>query len=139
MVDQPLDFPCRQLPGGNEGVDAELSKEFFVALLQVVAALYPGYRPAGAEFFGQHGSNQIGVFGSGDGQKEVGPVDFQLLHQADRGSIPANGQDVEMSGRIVQHLLVGVDDDDVLIFVGQQLRQVETHVTGSGYDDFHLR
>lgn len=81
-------------------------------------------------FFGQDSSDKVGFFRSCDCQYQVGLVDIGLLEDVNGGGVVVQGYNIEVGGCIVEYFLIGVNEDDILFFKGQQFGQVEIYVVG---------
>ena len=74
---------------------------------------------------------------AGDRDHHLSIADPGLFEQARRCAIALDNHHVERVLELLDPRRVGVDDDDVLTFHGEALRQIGTNLTGADDDDSH--
>ena len=131
-----------RLPGAlplrvDHEVDAEVLAGKDAARLVVLGVADAGQLDLDAVAGRGQAAEHVDFVLAGHGEQQARAPDAGFLEDGEGGAVAGDGEDVELSRDLLRALGIGLDDDDVLPFLGQPLRQVEAHFTGADDHDPH--
>jgi hypothetical protein len=86
---------------------------------------------------GAHAADEIHLVDVGDGEEQPGALDPGTLQHGWARPTPLDYRDVDVVGDVLQPVGLDIDDDDVVLQVGQALGDVIPHLTGAHDHDVH--
>ena len=120
LLNKPIDLFGGELAGADELIDAERAEDLVIFGDRVFLVVYAGHDAAAAELLGDDGGHHVRLFRGRDGKHEVGRADARIVERLQAGGVAAHGEHVEVATDVVEHLLVLVDENDVLVFGGHE-------------------
>ena len=126
-----------QLLGIDEPVDAELLHQCAIFALEIGVVIDTRDGALGPDALGEHGGHDIGRLVGRHSDEEIRPLDVCALEILQQCGASLDGEHLEVMGRALQLLGVGVHEVDVLLLVGEHLRQMRPYLTSACYDNPH--
>ena len=96
-----------------------------------------GHGLSGADFFCHQAAEHIGQVVGGDGHQQIGALDARVLLNPHSGAVASHGHHVIEVGKLLQHPLIGIDNHNVVILLGQQAGQHGADLAAAHNNDFH--
>ena len=135
---QPADFQGRGALGVDGHVDAQLLlKEHQAVVVLGVADAGDGVLRAKA--LGDQAAEHVGLVAGGGGDDDVRPVDAGVNESLGVGAVAADAEHVQLVLTALENLLVGVENHDVVLLLGQMLRQRMADLAVAYHKDSHGR
>ena len=72
-----------------------------------------------------------------DRDKQAALRNFGFLKNAENRAVPLDAEDIVNRSELIETFEVGIDDDDVVIFPGQDFAELLSDLAAAGDDDFH--
>ena len=123
----------------DHDVHAELLRRHDKIRLHKLGIAYPRDRGRDTGFLGQLARDKVYLLVVGHGRHDVDIGQLRLLQCLKAGPVPVDHQGVQLLARPANLARVGLDDGDVVLFLGQTLAQLEANVPGSDDEDFHRK
>ncbi len=138
MFEGSDDFESGEIFGIDESVDAHLFDEPAVVGIHVVVACCTGHCCRGAEVLGHCASNHIVGFIRSYGNEQVGRRYAGFTQTREVGRASDESHYVVVGVERGEFVGVFVDENNILVFVGQEFCEVRSNFACSGNDNLHF-
>ena len=118
-------------------IDPKALKALQLSGFKILWIVDPSNGLDGTRLFGQNGHQQIGRFGGGHRNEQIGLVDPRFAQNFNGSAISFDGQNIEVGRHMGQNCFVDVNDGNVVVLFGEEFCQMEANATSAGNDNFH--
>ena len=129
------------LRGGIFGVDDHIKPDLAAqdrCIAEILGVAYAGDRVLRAELFRHQAADEVDLVVFRNGDEKVRLAHARLQKDAGARAVALHTHDVEHGVNVVEHGVVAVDDDQIVVFARHLLGDGVADLTDTDNDDFHF-
>ena len=137
MTDCRNDLFSRQHLRIDHGVDSQILEKLPVLWQEILIIVDPRQRTMRSKIMSQQASGNVGSLLGRDAHEKIRLANTRLLQRTQRGWIANHRQHLHARMGKIQTFLIRIHQNNILILLRQQFRQVCPDLSGPGYHYFH--